>query len=337
MNIITNVSSLIIVRTLSPTTTFCIVNVFLHLSAAMAFALSVITILPFLTLNVLAASFPPILEGVSIFNSTLFPGRSISYKEVSTSNLSHQILSVTKRLTARETTICETTKGVKSYSGHVNLPADPAAGRAHEIHTYFWFFEARNDPKNAPLSLWLQGGPGVPSITAAVGENGPCLVMEDSKTTTLNPWSWSGKVNMLYIDQPVQVGFSYNTLVNGTLDEIPTPFVYKPQDFSKAGVLETNLTFLTGTFSTPSRAAAPNTTVAVAPIMWDFMQTWMQEYFSRRSQLCLETNIHRSDSPNTNQALIHSVYGQRVTEGTTHPFTPTFSRSRMTSSLLGLW
>jgi hypothetical protein len=102
--------------------------------------------------------------------------------------------------------------------------------------------------------------------------------MEDSKSTTLNPWSWNDKVNMLYIDQPVQVGFSYNTLVNGTLDEIPTPFIFKPQNFSSTGIPETNSTFLAGTFATPNLAAATNTTVGTAPVMWDIMQTWIQEY-----------------------------------------------------------
>ena len=184
-------------------------------------------------------------------------------------------------LIVRETAICETTEGVKSYSGYVNLPADPAQGRPYEVHTYFWFFEARNSPESAPLSLWLQGGPGVPSITAALVENGPCLVMKDSKSTVLNSWSWNDKVNMLYVDQPVQVGFSYNTLVNGTLDEIPTPFLYTPQDFTATGVPKTNLTFLTGTFASQHVTAVPNTTVAAAPAMWDFMQTWVQEWVPR--------------------------------------------------------
>lgn len=183
---------------------------------------------------------------------------------------------------AWKTRICETTNAVKSYSGFVNLPADPAQGRLFESHTYFWFFEARHNPKNAPLSLWLQGGPGVPSITAAVGENGPCLVMKDSKSTTLNSWSWNDKVNMLYIDQPVQVGFSYNNLVNGTLDEIPTPFLFRPQNFTLTGLPETNSTFLTGTFASPNVAAAPNTTIATAPAMWDIMQTWIQEQVNTR-------------------------------------------------------
>src|ERR1700760_3368692 len=102
-------------------------------------------------------------------------------------------------LTVQKTTICETTKGVQSYSGYVNLPPDPAEGRLEEAHIFFWFFQARNNPDTAPLSLWLQGGPGVPSITAAVAENGPCIVLDDSKSTALNSWSWNDRVNMLYV------------------------------------------------------------------------------------------------------------------------------------------
>jgi hypothetical protein len=158
----------------------------------------------------------------------------------------------------------------------VNLPANLIANQNYESHIYFWFFEARKDAKHAPLSIWLQGGPGVPSSSAAVSENGPCVVLPDSKTTALNPWSWNDKVNMLYIDQPVQVGYSYDKLTNGTLDIVDSPFAYKPADFS-AGVPETNLTFLTGTFASQSFANAPNTTMGAAPFIWHFMQTWMQE------------------------------------------------------------
>lgn len=52
--------------------------------------------------------------------------------------------------------ICETTPGVNSYSGYIDLDADH--------HTFFWFFEARHDPANAPVTLWLNGGPGSDSL-----------------------------------------------------------------------------------------------------------------------------------------------------------------------------
>ncbi|ETS82528.1 hypothetical protein PFICI_04404 [Pestalotiopsis fici W106-1] len=179
-------------------------------------------------------------------------------------------------LSFKETHICETTPGVKSYSGYVNLPADPADGRDYEIHTFFWFFESRHDPANAPLSLWLQGGPGYSSMTAALGENGPCLVTSDSKDTVLNPWSWNNEVNMLYIDQPVQVGFSYDTLINGTIDEVASPFQVTPHESLASANLST--TVLGGTFASGSPLSTAHTTVQAAEAAWHFMQTWLKEF-----------------------------------------------------------
>ena len=44
--------------------------------------------------------------------------------------------------------VCETTPGVNSYSGYIDLAPD--------VHTFFWFFEARTSPKTAPLTLWRE-------------------------------------------------------------------------------------------------------------------------------------------------------------------------------------
>jgi carboxypeptidase D len=52
--------------------------------------------------------------------------------------------------------VCETTPGVNSYSGYVDL--------SPESHTFFYFFEARNNPATAPITLWLNGGPGSDSL-----------------------------------------------------------------------------------------------------------------------------------------------------------------------------
>lgn len=56
----------------------------------------------------------------------------------------------------KEPGICETTPGVNSYSGYVDLDDD--------THMFFWFFEARSNPDEAPLTLWLNGGPGSDSL-----------------------------------------------------------------------------------------------------------------------------------------------------------------------------
>lgn len=52
--------------------------------------------------------------------------------------------------------ICETTPGVDSYSGFIDLAPD--------VHAFFWFFESRSDPANDPITLWLNGGPGSDSL-----------------------------------------------------------------------------------------------------------------------------------------------------------------------------
>lgn len=51
-------------------------------------------------------------------------------------------------------------------------------------------------------------------------EHGPCFVHSDSNSTYLNEWSWNNEVNMLYLDQPVQVGLSYDVLTNVTVSSI---------------------------------------------------------------------------------------------------------------------
>lgn len=111
--------------------------------------------------------------------------------------------------------VCETTPGVKSYSGYVDL--SPTA------HTFFWFFESRHDPENAPITLWLNGGPGSDSLIGLFEgeisrssptsltnmvrdvELGPCQINEKHESY-VNPHSWNEVSNMLFISQPLGTG-----------------------------------------------------------------------------------------------------------------------------------
>jgi carboxypeptidase C (cathepsin A) len=43
-------------------------------------------------------------------------------------------------------------------------------------------------------------------------EHGPCRINNDSSAVTRNPYSWNNEANVLYIDQPVGVGFSHGKL-----------------------------------------------------------------------------------------------------------------------------
>jgi len=110
-------------------------------------------------------------------------------------------------------------------------------------------------------------------------ENGPCFVASDSQSTYLNAWSWNNEVNMLYIDQPNQVGFSYDIPTNSTLVPSENGFGFKiePADFSK-GVPETNYTYFVGTISSQKTTHTANTTAQAAHALWHFMQTWFFEF-----------------------------------------------------------
>ena len=82
---------------------------------------------------------------------------------------------------------------------------------------------------------------------------------------------------MLYIDQPVQVGYSYDSLTNVTASMSRKQFEewdFQPADFSD-GVPEQNLTFLTGTTGSQNMSRTANTTQHAAVALWHFAQTWV--------------------------------------------------------------
>lgn len=55
----------------------------------------------------------------------------------------------------------------------------------------FWFFQSRTKSDSAPLTLWFNGGPGSSSMIGLSQENGPCRILNNSDTVSLNPNSVS--------------------------------------------------------------------------------------------------------------------------------------------------
>ncbi|KEH38195.1 serine carboxypeptidase-like protein [Medicago truncatula] len=93
------------------------------------------------------------------------------------------------------------------YSGYITVNED--VGR----NLFYWFIQADHvDPTSKPLLLWFNGGPGCSSIAYGEAEEiGPFHINSDGKNLHFNPYSWNQVANILYIDSPVGVGFSYST------------------------------------------------------------------------------------------------------------------------------
>jgi cathepsin A (carboxypeptidase C) len=96
-------------------------------------------------------------------------------------------------------------ENVKQLSGYYDVKSGV------DKHYFFWFFESRSKPSTDPLVIWLTGGPGCSSQLALMTENGPCTASADGKTTVNNPYSWNSNANIMWIDQPANVGYSYST------------------------------------------------------------------------------------------------------------------------------
>lgn len=93
-------------------------------------------------------------------------------------------------------------KKVKSYSGYFTV------NKQYNSNLFFWFFPSLGDPKNDPVVLWLQGGPGATSLFGLFAENGPFTV-KTKKGLKLRKYAWTNAHSMIYIDNPVGTGYSF--------------------------------------------------------------------------------------------------------------------------------
>ncbi|KAF5932774.1 hypothetical protein HYC85_028945 [Camellia sinensis] len=94
--------------------------------------------------------------------------------------------------------------GFQQFSGYVTVDDKK------QKSLFYYFVEAEFDPFSKPLVLWLNGGPGCSSLgVGAFSENGP--FRPNGQVLVKNEYSWNREANMLYLETPVGVGFSYST------------------------------------------------------------------------------------------------------------------------------
>ncbi|KAK6080636.1 serine carboxypeptidase [Seiridium cupressi] len=195
------------------------------------------------------AQFPRNAANLTTITSPLDPNITISYKTPD----------------GACTTAFETQQ---QYTGWVRVPGD------YPTNLFFWFVGAR-EPSSI-LTIWLNGGPGSSSMFGFFNENGPCEVVDagsnDKYATVAREWGWDRASNMLFIDQPNQVGFSYDTPTNGSLDLL-TNEVYVPPE-NRPNSRPDNL-FLNGTFSSMNANNTANTTETAALAIYHMLQGFL--------------------------------------------------------------
>ena len=63
------------------------------------------------------------------------------------------------------------------------------------------------DSSQAPVVVWLQGGPGVSSMFGLLEIHGPIQAEGFNPTIAVkNNYTWTNRANMLYIDNPIGAG-----------------------------------------------------------------------------------------------------------------------------------
>ncbi|XP_050224356.1 serine carboxypeptidase-like 45 [Mercurialis annua] len=94
--------------------------------------------------------------------------------------------------------------GFNQYSGYVTVDDK------NQTALFYYFAEAETDPASKPLVLWLNGGPGCSSLgVGAFSENGP--FRPNGEALVKNQYSWNREANIMYLETPIGVGFSYST------------------------------------------------------------------------------------------------------------------------------
>lgn len=94
------------------------------------------------------------------------------------------------------------TPSYRQFSGY--LRASPT----HRL--FYWFVESQGSPSADPVIVWFNGGPGYSSMEGMLIEHGPFLVQPNTSLVR-NPYAWNRLANVLYIESPAGVGFSYST------------------------------------------------------------------------------------------------------------------------------
>ncbi|PKA57458.1 Serine carboxypeptidase-like 42 [Apostasia shenzhenica] len=93
----------------------------------------------------------------------------------------------------------------RQFAGYVEV--DEKTGK----NLFYYFVEAERHADKKPVTLWLNGGPGCSSVGGgAFTELGPFFPRGDGRGLRINKHSWNKVSNLLFVESPAGVGWSYS-------------------------------------------------------------------------------------------------------------------------------
>ena len=91
----------------------------------------------------------------------------------------------------------------RTFGGYISIP--------DKKNMYYMFIEAEKKPKDAPILFWTNGGPGCSGLMGLFEEFGPYRPNRKGKLD-YNRWTWTKYANIVFVEQPVGVGYSWSKL-----------------------------------------------------------------------------------------------------------------------------
>jgi len=93
------------------------------------------------------------------------------------------------------------------YSGHLVI--------SESKHIHYIYTESQGDPQTDPVIFFTNGGPGCSGMIGFFTEIGPWRPIDggdDGVYLVDNPYAWNRFANVVFVEQPVGVGFSYSSV-----------------------------------------------------------------------------------------------------------------------------
>lgn len=126
------------------------------------------------------------------------------------------------------------------YSGNLPIKAGDTSRQL------FFVFQPTVGTPVKELTIWFNGGPGCSSLEGFFQENGLFVWREGNTKPAVNKQSWVNQTNMLWIEQPIGVGYSIGTPTATTEEGISQDIIGFLTNFMNLFGISGYKTFVTG-------------------------------------------------------------------------------------------